>query len=129
MGRDDAELMQRWQRGDAEAFEALVRRWQTPMARFFARMLGRDDRVEDLCQELFLRVYQSGPRYCENGAFTPWLYRIAWNLARDAGRRQRPLQAFQEEESSAPTLTADAQCETRENVEHVRQAIAELPEA
>jgi RNA polymerase sigma-70 factor (ECF subfamily) len=128
MGRDDAELMQRWQRGDAHAFEALVRRWQTPMARFFARLCGRDDVVPDLCQELFLRVYQAAPRYRENGSFAPWLYRIALNVARDAGRRQRSTLPLPGEEPACASLAADAQCETRESVEFVRRAVAELPE-
>src|SRR5713226_3237111 len=34
MGSDDADLIRRWQRGDATAFEAIVRRWQQPMGRF-----------------------------------------------------------------------------------------------
>src|SRR5262245_57223557 len=85
---DDAELMRRWQRGDVGAFESLVRRWQQPMARFLTRLLGRPDRAADLCQEVMLRLYHAGPRYRENGAFAPWLYRIALNVARDAGRRR-----------------------------------------
>src|SRR5207245_5028377 len=87
MGGDDADLMKRWQRGESAAFEALVRRWQDPLARFVARLLGPGEGVQDLCQEIFLRFYQAGPRYRENGAFAPWLYRIALNIVRDASRR------------------------------------------
>src|SRR2546426_838022 len=91
MGQADEDLLRRWQRGDRAAFEALVRRWQGPVARFVARLTGCLERTQDLCQETFLRVYLAGPRYRETGAFSPWLYRIALNVVRDAARRARPL--------------------------------------
>src|SRR5919201_1673570 len=89
MGQHDAELVRRWQQGDAAAFEVLVRRWQQPVARFLARLVGRGGPAPDLCQEGFLRVYLAGPRYREAGTFSTWLYRIALNVARDAGGRRR----------------------------------------
>ena len=69
MASDDADLMRRWQRGDGRAFEALVGRWQQPVARFVHRITGRADLVPDLCQEVFLRLFQAGPRYRESGGF------------------------------------------------------------
>src|SRR5262245_33544001 len=92
----DAELMRCWQRGDLAAFEVLVRRWQKPVARFLFHVAGsgspgRLNAVDDLCQETFLRMYQSGARYREQGTFSTWLYRIALNVARDAGRKRRTV--------------------------------------
>ncbi len=128
MGQHDAELVRRWRQGDAAAFEALVRRWQQPVARFLARLLGQDDRVQDLCQDVFLRVYLAGPRYRENGCFSTWLYRIALNAARDAGRRRRheprPLPEPEPEGDADP---ADSICEQREQADAVAAAVAELP--
>src|SRR5262245_50682035 len=128
MGHHDADLIRRWQRGDAAAFEDLVRRWQQPMARFLAHLVGRPELVQDLCQEVFLRVYQAAPRYRETGAFSTWLYRIALNVARDAGRRRRhepgPL-PYQEPPAGAPPV--ESQCARRELVEAVARAVAELP--
>src|SRR5947209_18460552 len=83
MGTQDADWMERWRRGEAAAFEALVERWRRPVARFLFRCTGRADLVQDLCQEVFLRVYQAGPRYREAGAFPGWLFRIALNMVRD----------------------------------------------
>ncbi len=73
----DAELFRLWREGNAAAFEALVVRWQQPIARFLYRYVGDEERVSDLCQEVFLRLYRAGPRYREAGAFSSWLYRIA----------------------------------------------------
>ena len=88
-GNEDVERLGQWHSGDPAAFAALVRRWQQPMARFLAAMVGRDDLVPDLCQEVFLRVFLARSRYRETGAFSSWLYRIALNVARDACRRKR----------------------------------------
>ena len=57
MSESDHELMRRIQRGDAAAFETLVCRWQRPVCRVLARYAGRNGEVEDMSQEVFLRVY------------------------------------------------------------------------
>jgi RNA polymerase sigma-70 factor (ECF subfamily) len=129
MGTQDAEWMERWQRGDATAFEALVRRWQQPMARFLYRFTGRSELVHDLCQEVFLRLYHARGRYRETGSFATWLYRIALNVARDAVRRRRrepaPLDGRDPPDHSA---AAEAVYRRRELGEVVARAVAALPE-
>ena len=128
MGSDDAELIQRWQRGEAAAFEAVVRRWQEPLGRFLVRLVGRADLAQDLCQEVFLRVYLAGPKYQEAGTFSGWLYRIALNIARDASRRHRlNSQPWPTIEPAAKAPTAVADCERRELIQIVEKALAELP--
>ena len=128
MAHQDEDLIQRWQAGEASAFEEIVRRWQDPMGRFLARLVGRQDLVPDLCQEVFLRLYQAGPRYREQGIFSTWLYRIALNVARDAGRRARhaPL-ALPSHEPAANGVSAEARCEQDEIMQAVAAALAELP--
>ena len=126
---DDAGLVARWQRGDAQAFAELVLRWQQPIARFLTHLLGRSHLVADLCQEVFLRAFEAGPRYRERGILSTWLYRIALNVARDCGRRQRHAPAALtagEPASAAPQ--PDAICERREADRLVAAAVAELPE-
>jgi len=123
----DAELMRRWQRGDCASFEALVRRWQGRIAALLGRLAG-PGAVPDLCQEVFLRVYQAGGRYREQGAFTTWLYRIALNVARDAGRRgRRSAQALASREPDEAGSHHDDLCR-KETVHLVAEAIAELPD-
>ena len=101
MAHADAELVRRWQRGDAAAFEELVRRWQAPIARFLARQVGRTDLVADLCQEVFLRVFRAGSRYRATGAFSTWLYRIAYNVFRENARKRKELVGIDEERLQA----------------------------
>src|SRR5947209_565599 len=128
MGQEDADLIRRWQRGESGAFEALVCRWQGPLARFLFRLAGRADPVPDLCQEGFLRVYLAGGRYRASGAFSTWLYRIALNVARDAHRRRRPSRPLAGREVAQDSgASAEAVCQRKELAQVVARAVAELP--
>jgi RNA polymerase sigma-70 factor (ECF subfamily) len=121
--------MAAWQRGDAAAFAALFRRWQRPIARFIARMLGPAASTEDLCQEVFLRVYEASERYREKGVFSTWLYRIALNVIRDKARkRSYSLLPLQDAATVASSFGPAADCARRETTQLVAAAIAELPE-
>jgi len=124
---DEADLIRRWQLGDVDAFGALVRRWQRPVARFLTRMVGTDSAVADLTQEVFLRAHRAVSRYREEGAFATWLYRIALNLARDAARRARRAPTPLPLEVPASSA-ADNSWERRELAQTISQALADLPE-
>jgi RNA polymerase sigma-70 factor, ECF subfamily len=126
MEPSEAELMRRWQDGDTASFEEIVRRWQGRVGRLLARLAGADA-AADLCQEVFLRLYGAGARYREQGAFATWIYRLALNVARDAGRRRRPCSALGNHEPLDNGAPHDALCR-RETVELVKRALAQLPE-
>ncbi len=125
----DAELFRLWRDGNAAAFETLVVRWQQPIGRFLYRYLGAEEGVSDLCQEVFLRLYCAGARYRETGAFSSWIYRIALNVARDAGRRcRRPILSLVNQELVDRSAGAEAICEQQELAGCVSDALALLPE-
>jgi RNA polymerase sigma-70 factor (ECF subfamily) len=125
----DAELIRLWRDGNAAAFEAIVARWQQPIARFFHRYAGADQGINDLCQEVFLRLFCAGPRYRESGTFSSWLYRIALNVARDAGRRcRRPTRSLVNQEIVDHADGAEAACQQQELADCVSDALALLPE-
>jgi RNA polymerase sigma-70 factor, ECF subfamily len=124
---EDADLIRRWQQGDVDAFGAVVRRWQRPVARFLARLLGPDASVADLTQEVFLRAHRAIGRYRDQGCFSTWLYRIALNLARDAGRQARRAPVPLPEEVPA-RASGDDGWERRELADAVALALADLPD-
>ena len=64
---------------------------QQPIGRFLFRLTGKADVAEDLCQEVFLRVYHGRSRYRDNGAFANWLYRIMVNLHIDEVRYRKAI--------------------------------------
>jgi RNA polymerase sigma-70 factor (ECF subfamily) len=119
-----------WQNGSSAAFEMLVRRWQQPVARFLFHLVGRKELVADLCQEVFLRVYEHRLRYRESGTFAAWLYRIALNVARDAKRRCRyEPRSLDDVEPVSDGPSPDAACEQAECGRLIVQSIADLPES
>ena len=126
----DHELMRRCQVGDPVAFEELVRRWQGPVGRMVGHLLPPGADVDDLCQEVFVRVLRAREHYQPSHAFSTWMYRIALNVARDsrrrAGRRpQEPLAA--RDVASVEPGPADT-LERQETSTAVAAAVAALPE-
>ncbi|HWP84623.1 MAG TPA: sigma-70 family RNA polymerase sigma factor [Terriglobia bacterium] len=90
----DAALVDRARKGDLEAFNHLVWRWEKRLYNYLLRLLAgrpgfREDAL-DLTQEAFLKAYQSIGTLAEAGKFAPWLYRIAHNLAFSHLRRPAP---------------------------------------
>jgi len=134
MGRptqtDDRELVRRIRDGDAEALRAIVERYQD---RIFSLIYGivRDrHEVEDVAQEVFLKVYTRIQAFDERSKFYTWLYRVAANAAKDhvKKRSRRPAVALKEDDVIPSTgdnpLGRAAATETRRLV---REAIAALP--
>jgi len=86
---ENVQLMLRFQKGDAAAFEELVRRNTSKIHGLVYRFLGDADQVEDITQDVFLRVYRNAPRYKPTAKFTTWLYRIVANLCFNVIRSRR----------------------------------------
>jgi RNA polymerase sigma-70 factor (ECF subfamily) len=84
----DEQLMRRFQRGEAQAFETLMLRHRTPVHSFLLRLTGERTRAEDLTQETFLRLVKGAAGWEPRAAVRTWLFTIARNLATDAARRQ-----------------------------------------
>src|SRR5437016_2936630 len=86
---DDVRLMQLVGRGDTVAFEKLVERHQALVAGTVARMLGSNSDVEDIAQQVFIRVWKSARRYVPRAKFTTWLLKITRNLVFNEMRRTK----------------------------------------
>ena len=102
----DVQLMLRFQRGDAGAFDELVRRHQRGVVNLTHRYLGDPASADDMAQDVFVRIHNARATYRPEAKFTTWLYRIATNLClneiRDRERyRPRPASAAGGEEEEA----------------------------
>jgi RNA polymerase sigma-70 factor (ECF subfamily) len=86
MSTDEA-LVGQVARGDQQALAELLRRWQRPLAHFLHRRTGGRD-VDDLYQEVWMRVVRAAERFDGERRFSTWLFHIAVNLCRDWHRRQ-----------------------------------------
>ena len=74
------------QRGDADAWDELVREHQQAVFRLAWLMLGDADEAEDAAQETFINAYKSRERYDAALPMRPWLMRICSNVARNRRR-------------------------------------------
>jgi RNA polymerase sigma-70 factor (ECF subfamily) len=85
----DQALVERAQRGDDEAFEALVRTYQHRVVNFAHALVSDRSDAEDVAQEAFLRAYRGLGRFRGASSFRTWLYQIVTNTARTHLSRQR----------------------------------------
>jgi len=86
----DSQLVVRCVRGEAPAWEELVRRHTRRVYNLAYRFTGNRQEAEDLSQEVFLRIYRTLPTYrAVHGEFTTWLTSVTRNLLIDHYRRTR----------------------------------------
>lgn len=86
---DDWALVEQIRAGRQGAFRDLVRRYERQVAHLIYLSLGRPEDVEDLSQEIFLRVYHAMPRLQPQRSLFSWIYRIASNVVIDEARRRK----------------------------------------
>src|SRR4051812_11730540 len=85
------ELVIRARQKDADAFAALIGRYERVALSVAYGVLGNSDAASDAVQEAFLRAWQRMAELKEPGRFATWLCGIARNLAVDARRRAKHI--------------------------------------
>jgi RNA polymerase sigma-70 factor, ECF subfamily len=85
----DAELLERYAKGDEEAFTEIIDRYKDGLYAFLRRFLNHQDMIEDVFQETFLQLFSSRESFDTSRQLRPWLFTIAINKARDALRKQQ----------------------------------------
>ena len=90
----DASLIERAREGDDAAFNEIVLLCRRRVMGTVARLIGRREDVEDVAQQVFLRLYLSLDQLRTPDVFDPWLYRLTVNAAYDYLRKQRRRNEF-----------------------------------
>jgi RNA polymerase sigma-70 factor, ECF subfamily len=80
--------------GDRDAFDELVRRYQGQVVNLARAMTASDNEVDDLAQEVFVRVWRSLAKFRGDSAFRTWLYGISLNVIRTHRGRRSKLRAL-----------------------------------
>jgi RNA polymerase sigma-70 factor (ECF subfamily) len=105
----DYELIQRARAGDGAAFNQVVLAYRKRILGTIARLISRPEDVEDVGQEVFLRLYFSLDQLRSAEVFEPWLYRLTANAAYDYLRkRRRRMESRMADLSEQQVLAADA---------------------
>ncbi|HSD44183.1 MAG TPA: RNA polymerase sigma factor RpoE [Burkholderiales bacterium] len=101
----DQRLVERAQRGDKQAFDLLVTKYQRKLGRLLSRFIRDPAEVEDVAQEAFIKAYRALPSFRGESAFYTWLYRIGINTAKNylvaMGRRAPTVTEFDSDEAES----------------------------
>jgi len=134
----DQQLIERVQKGDKQAFDMLVVKYQSRVMSIVSRLVRDHHEAQDIVQEAFIKAYRALPRFRGDSAFYTWLYRIAVNTAKNhlVSKGRRPaIEGVELEEAEVvgiPSLQDDESPERqllRDELEQVIYgAINKLPD-
>jgi RNA polymerase sigma-70 factor (ECF subfamily) len=85
----DLRLIESYRSGRPEAFEELVRSYDQQVRRILSQLNVQTGDVEDLAQEVFLRIFRNLHRFRGQSSFYTWLYRITVNVFFDHNKKRK----------------------------------------
>lgn len=130
----EQELVKSARRGDADAFETLVRRYERAVYALALRMCGNDADAQEAAQEAFLSAWQSLPFFRGEASFATWLYRLTTNASIDLLRREKRQRTISLDDEAAgldlpdSRLTPHEEAERTELREQLQAGLNELPD-
>jgi RNA polymerase sigma-70 factor (ECF subfamily) len=124
----DESLMTLVQKGDRDAFNALIHKYQDILLNFFHRMNVYND-TEDLVQETFLRIYRYRLRYTASAKFSTFLFRIARQVHIDRWRKQKNRNTMLKRLLHRKQSEIRTRGAADERIDEAEQALMKLPEA
>jgi RNA polymerase sigma-70 factor (ECF subfamily) len=87
---EDADLILKARKGDVDAFNLLVSRWDRRVYNYILRLVNSREDALDLSQDTFLKAYQNLKKLEDVSRFAPWIFRIAHNEAYSLLRKRKP---------------------------------------
>ncbi len=134
---EDKELVERTLKGEKEAFEMIIQKYQQPLLNYIGRTVGERQLALDFTQEVFIRTYSSLHSYKPEYKFSTWLFKIASNFIVDYWRKKK-IDAFsldqQMRDNDLPPLQVPdkelpiiKKLEFAELKERIEQALEKIP--
>ena len=125
---DDRQAILACQRGEREAFDRLVERYQRDVYRLCFRYVNNHHDASDMAQEVFLKAYRALAKFRGDSSFSTWLYRIAVNTCLNfRAARKAPAEELSEHVADGRMPVVE-RLERDERSQRVRKAVARLPE-
>lgn len=136
---EDSKLIRAALRGDQEAFQRLMEKYNDAICHLLRRMISSGDEIDDLAQETFIKAFASLKSFNEEYAFSTWLYKIATNNCIDYIRKKKlqtysidkPIESVESDftfELPDTTYVPDRDIIQRQRSLLIEEAIASLPE-
>lgn len=126
----DTHLIIAAQKGDTLAFEQIVKQWERPLFSYVARMMRRQEDVEEIVQESFYKVYRALWRYDHTKKFSTWIYTITKRTTYDwlrKKRSRRELYILDDPDSLFETADPSTPYKEIDNKIDVLRALKHLP--
>lgn len=126
----DNELISQILKGNRNAFTFLVNRYQRLVVHVAGRIIQRQDELEDVCQEVFLKVYQNLGNYRNECKLSTWIATIAYNSGINYLRKYKKLDEVNPDDSAVLRNLADFKTENYETTDlhrYIREQIELLP--
>ncbi len=119
---DDTTLMEQSTKGNRQAFETLLARYEKPVYNAAYRMLHSRDDARDVTQTVFLKVYENLDQYDPKFRFFSWIYRIALNEAINVLKKSSRLEPL-DTETLSQTQGPEQQASSEQLSEGVQTAL------
>lgn len=127
---NDAELIKQILNGNMNAFTFLVNRYQKLVVHITGRLIQRQDELEDVCQEVFLKVYQNLGKYRNECKLSTWIATIAYNSSINYLRKFKKGDEVNPDDSTALRNLTDFRSDDFEKADlhrYIRDQIERLP--
>ena len=105
-----------------------MERYQRPLLALLERALDRSPDVEDVFQDVWMRVVRSAHRYDPTQRFNSWLFAIAWNLVKDRWAKRVATEEVDLAGLASQERTPEDWAVLGDRAERVRELVAKLPE-
>jgi len=127
---NDSELINQILNGNMNAFTFLVNRYQKLVVHITGRLIQRQDELEDVCQEVFLKVYQNLGKYRNECKLSTWIATIAYNTSINYLRKFKKGEEVNPDDSAALRNLTDFNSVNYEKTDlhrYIREQIENLP--
>ncbi len=121
------DLVRRAQVGDEAAQRILIVSYQRRIAGFVYAITGRSDAVEDLAQQVFIKMIRAIGRLHDAAQFEAWLFRLARNTCIDHLRRQKLRRIFTPFAAEHENIPEPPGAVDGEELDALRHALQQLP--
>jgi len=123
----DIQLIERILAGETSAYRALVQRHKDFAFTVAYRILNHREEAEEAAQDAFLQAFGALKEFNQTAKFTTWFYRIVFNAALGAKRRQKPTERITEINALAYAVTDTQQnLHKKERIKNIQQAMKQL---
>lgn len=134
----DEELVKKVKDGDIDAFEDIIKKYEKKIFSLIYNMLRNENEIEDIAQEVFIKVYKNLDKFHGDSSLYTWIYKIATNLCLDQIKKRKDIIYMDEKlrvnddevEIQIPSdeKTQDELYEQKELKQKLEKCIEKLPE-